>query len=341
MMNTRYIYIVLIFILLTGCQKNRFSDGVINTVSFPDHDPKIAATLLIEQESERFYALLRSSASVENSNTSTGEILDAEITIEDENTVLFSTQDASIEYDGEFYSSNVLSEIELLEENLIFLTINANGFNPINAETYMPLKPLVDTLKFTPVSETFETEDYSDVVDKIDFTLNESGELDKYFKIDVEVTYYDTLNGQEISQQELENKGIIYFNIFSPDPRVSTFNIENSFSQEDGSINSLLLTDQQGLSNIIILLEHGIKNVQAWGPELTPLEIYNSIDIRYNCKISALSASLYNHYFSVNENYQSFDNPFAEPQLTYTNIQPEGEGFGCFGMSNSINLIIN
>lgn len=325
----KHIYIYISLIILFGCGKGGWSDGQINTIEFPEHDPRIAATLIIEQDASSFSALIRSSASIENENISTALIEDAEVIIKEENDAgqeLYSTSLGSIALDGELYSSTSSEAIDLDTNIPISLMINADGFNPIFATTEMPETPsLEDSLSYTKMSEFFtDVEDwYGDIydlaIDRVELSFEDNTSIPQYFMLDVQVSYFDTINGLEIDSSLYKEKGLYNFNIYSPDPRISYYDYNGA--------NTLLFDDVQGLNSIIILLEHSVDE----------LDTYNKFEIQYKFNISALSSSVYNHYLSVNE-LATWQNPFQEPQLAFTNFEPDGDGFGCFGMINSIHF---
>ena len=61
----QYIYlsqVVILLLTISSCSK--FSEGVVHEVAFPEHTPRLATTLIVNDEDKKLVALISSSASV-------------------------------------------------------------------------------------------------------------------------------------------------------------------------------------------------------------------------------------------------------------------------------------
>jgi len=303
-MRNLHFFLYSLFVLNLGCDK--LSNGVVNYIDFPEHTPQVSATVIISQDASQINALIFSSSSVQDSLGSL--IIDnAVITISDVNDVPLYVLDEN-NLSDDMYTLD-LNEDVMLSTDDYKLNIDVPDLDNVSATTDMPRTPDFD-LEYFPNFDTipspFEGEYIRDLIEidfKNDVTIKES------FMVYLQIEYRD------VNTEELFQNGEVRFET-EGDPRL-TFN---------ETVNGLMISDATVLSATT-----GLENISIYfrvKEEIGFFEI-NSI----TCRIEAVSVSLANHYTSINDYLTAGGNPFAEPDLLYSNLS---SGFGCFGMSNSV-----
>jgi hypothetical protein len=200
----------------------------------------------------------------------------------------------------------VLDEPLELAEGDVSLTVDASPtFDPIVVTETVPETPIVAHL-FEPRADTISKWGYSYYNHRITVGLdNRSGVRDDYM-IYLEVK--DEFGGGS----EWDNTGGPAF----PDPRV----------EYNGGCNCLMATDggedNVSLENLVF---------EAWGGDDSGYEYEQTLRLR----IERPTASLANHFRSVDAYYGALGNPFAEPASIQGNIP---DGFGIFGVTNGVTI---
>lgn len=200
----------------------------------------------------------------------------------------------------------VLDEPLQLAEGEVSLTVDASPtFDPILVTETVPETPIVEHL-FEPLADTISEWGYSNYNHRITVGLdNRPGVRDDYM-IYLEVK--DEFGGGS----EWYNTGGPAF----PDPRV----------EYNGGCNCLMATDggedNVSLENLVF---------EAWGGDDSGYEYEQTLRLR----IERPTASLANHFRSVDAYYNSLGNPFAEPASIQGNIP---DGFGIFGVTNGVTI---
>lgn len=299
--------IIIFTILLSGCGK--LSDGIVNYVDFPDHPPRIAATLIVNQDSDVITALIASTASVDDTSGSQ-YISDAVLTISDETgAILYSL--SSDNFQDSLYILNLPSGVNI-PNGEISLEVDAPELDNVSAMTIMPSAPIVD-IEFFPNADTVSAIWGEYVRHRFDFDFQNNVSVSETFMVRINIRYIDLLTGEVTTEENLWLEAY-------PDPRVSEYN----------ELSGIVISDESVSSN-----SQGLQDISLFGTgfgKQGSFEIYS-----LSCTIESLSPSLAKHYESVEQYYDSQYSLFSEPNLMYSNVS---SGFGCFGMSNSITIEI-
>ena len=133
------IQILLIVLTISSCDK--FTEGVIQEIPFPEHTPRLTATLIVNDEDEKIFAHISSSASVLDSE-GPQSVEGAVITLTDESgQILYALTES------DFYNFNYILNLEDsfgTTSGMTTLTVDAPGFDQITATNSMPSKPIFD-----------------------------------------------------------------------------------------------------------------------------------------------------------------------------------------------------
>ncbi|PCJ81753.1 MAG: hypothetical protein COA49_04405 [Bacteroidetes bacterium] len=302
--------IILLILGLVSCGK--FSDGVVHEVAFPENEPRLSATLIVNDEDEVIITQVSATASV----------LDAAGPQSIPNAIISLTNESgqtiySLGSDN-FSSMDSLYHLDL-DENFgtltgeITLAVDAPDFEIVTAKSTMPPKPsFTYTYEYrgdstiTPWGEGYEYQDK--------FILDLENDLtraDNYL-VFVDVLFEDIVSGNS----NWENQLLTY----RPDNRITYNNITNGLliSDDNTDSNSAYLSEITFFSKNF---ETGLK----WSP--TSLRL----------RIQALSPELASYYKSVDMIMGMGLDIFSEPTLVYSNLSG---GFGCFGLASESIVIV-
>lgn len=316
--HTLWIGLMGLILLNTGC--DRLSQGVVQEIEFPEHEPRLAVTMLCNWDADTLVARAQSSAGILDSVGS-----------QKQKEALFTlshTGGASHTWGGTDDWENGIGHVLVnpgLEEGDWTLTVEAPGFDPATALQSTP--PRIDTLlgsdyRMTyalswqePEIETYPGEDKVHVEQIVEIELSLPHRLDAQdFFLLRPVT---SANGNE---EEAEEYASIRVNReFDQDPRAERLEIiEGLLIQE--------VTGTAGLESIHIEL-----NVEYYGPSI---EAYQALNKSF--EVVAITPEMAAFYTSIENNLNpSGFSLFSEPLLAYTNVS---SGYGCFGIYRSIVL---
>ena len=167
-MDRKIIFTSIAAFALTGCQK--FTEGTINYVDFPEHDPQISANFIISDVTTELKAYISKSAGI--SDTAGPQIIgDAIITIKDsQENILFNLTPE--DFDGEFYTFPLSSPAEM-PDGIISLEVDVPEFELATATTSMPISAQVE-VDFQESADTSSMWGWEYVRDlyKLDFVNN-------------------------------------------------------------------------------------------------------------------------------------------------------------------------
>jgi|GEM_PF-539398 len=292
---------------LSSCEK--LQEGVVNVIEFPEHEPRLAVTMFVSPGDTAIYATVYQSAGVTDTAGSV-PLKHATVALMQGSTVLAqgdSTNWAEPDPWSSFYSGplmkmNLDQPLEL-QPGAIALVVDASPtFEPLVVMEEVPEEPVFEYV-FEPYADSVD-EGWGYVYYQHRVTLdlvNRPGVRDDYM-ISVEV--------KEVFE------GAQWYNMANPaypDPRM----------EYNSGCGCLLATDsgEDNVSLVNLVLESN-----AGSPDF-PIEGEMRIRVRRP------TASLANHFRSVDAYYGASGNPFAEPTSIQGNIP---EGFGIFGVTTEV-----
>ena len=300
------LYYLSITIVALSCQK--FSEGVVHEIPFPNHDPVLSTTLIVKDIDQKLRVNVSSTASVIDTS-GPQPISNAVITITDpQGSILYTLTQDDYREDKEIYRQNLNSDFGTITEELT-LTVDAPDFDLITSSTFMPPKPILD-YTYEPFADTILEAWSEENIIRDRFTLNlyNNPGIKDFYMIHIETLYVEIETGDtQIDSQWLD---------FNLDPRI----VYNSL------LNGALISDESNISNQTALSE-----IILLAPSSKSTEKY---DITKRIRIESLTESTARYYMDVNENESGgISDLFAEPSLIFSNIS---SGFGCFGMVSEL-----
>ena len=312
-LTRRFAFLVIVAASLALHSCSKLENGVVNEIEFPAHDPRLAVTMFVSPGDTVLFATVYQSAGIQES-TGSVPLREATLTMSQNGTVLVAGDATNWNDDGPWgppgteqsVMKMVLDEPLQLAEGEVSLTVDASPtFDPILVTETVPETPIVEHL-FEPLADTISEWGYSYYNHRITVGLdNRPGVRDDYM-IYLEVK--DEFGGGS----EWYNTGGPAF----PDPRV----------EYNGGCDCLLATDggedNVSLENLVF---------EAWGGDDSGYDYEQTLRLR----VERPTASLANHFRSVDTYYNSLGNPFAEPASIQGNIP---DGFGIFGVTNGVTI---
>ena len=293
--------------LLPSCEK--LQNGVVNEIEFPEHEPRLAVNMFVSAGDSVVYATVYQSAGVTDTAGSQ-PLRHASVSLLQGNTVLVQGDSSNwAEFPTGPWMQSPLMKMVLdaplqLQPGAVTLLVDASPtFEPLVISEDVPAEPIVEHL-FEPLADTItDQSQYEYYNHRITLDLeNRPGMRDDY------MIYLE-------AKEEFE--GSTWYNTGSqafPDPRF----------EYNGGCSCLLATDggEDNVSMENLVLE-------AWGGDNSGYTYEQSLRVR----VERPTASLFNHFKSVDAYYGALDNPFAEPASIQGNIPG---GFGIFGVTSEV-----
>ena len=305
-----------LIILSAGCE--RLSEGVVQEIEFPDHEPRLAVSMLCNWDSDTLVARAQSTAG----------ILDADGSQKQKEALFTLSQSngASYTWGGTDDWQNGVGHVfenPGLEEGEWTLTAEAPGFESVTGLQSTP--PRIDTLNgaaypvafvFTPLEPEVdewpeENKIFVGQIIEVELTLPTRDNAQDFFLLQPTIDI-DVLGEGEYAEIRVNRE-------FDQDPRAERLSLIDGLLVQEvaGSI---------GLESITLELE-----VEYYGENLEGYEALSK-----SLQVVAITPEMAAYYVSL-ENIQ---NPsgfslFSEPLLAYTNMS---SGYGCFGVYRSIAL---
>ena len=304
------IQILLIVLTISSCEK--FTEGVIQEIPFPEHTPRLTATLIVNDEDEKIFAHISSSASVLDSE-GPQSVEGAVITLTDE-----SGQTLYALTESDFYNFNYILNLEDsfgTTLGMTTLTVDAPGFDQITATNSMPSKPIFDlNYEYQGDSTYYLGGFHFQDVYTLDFENNLG--VDKNYLIHIDARYIENGTGDTLEWESMRLNT-------RPDPRITTISTQPRSSgiivtDESSSSSSAALSDIQ-------VLTKSFPEGSKWSP------------ISKRVRVESLSPELAQFYLSVDAHSSGGPDFFAEPSLIYSNIS---SGFGCFGLASEVVILV-
>ncbi|MDA9774895.1 DUF4249 domain-containing protein [Algibacter sp.] len=300
----------LLVLTITSCDK--FSEGVIQEIPFPDHIPELTATLIVNDQDDKIIAQISSSASVLDTE-GPQPVQGAVVTLTDE-----AGQTIYALSESDFYDPEYILDLESTfgtTSGLTTLTVDAPGFEQITATNTMPSKPLFDvTYEYQgdSTSSPWEGPSIQDVY-TLDFDNNLG--VKKNYLIHIDALYQDIDTGtQEWFAMRFQTR---------TDPRITRLT-----SLDESSV--IMVSDESSSSAVsashdVQILTKSTPEDSKWAP------------ISTRVRVESLSPELASYYLSVDSYLSGGPDIFAEPSLMYSNVS---SGFGCFGLASEVIFIV-
>ncbi|MGY8888685.1 MAG: DUF4249 family protein [Flavobacteriales bacterium] len=300
----------LLVLTITSCEK--FEEGVIQEIPFPDHIPELTATLIVNDQDDKIFAQISSSASVLDTE-GPQPVQGAVVTLTDEaGQTLYALSESDF-YDS-VYILNLASTFGTTT-GMTTLTVDAPGFEQITATNTMPSKPLFDVnyeYQGDSTSSPWEGPSIQDVY-TIDFDNNLG--VKKNYLIHIDALYIDIDTGtQEWLAMRFQTR---------TDPRITRLT-----SLDESSV--IMVSDESSSSAVSAL--HDVQILTKSTPEDSEWA-----PISTRVRVESLSPELASYYLSVDSYLSGGPDFFAEPSLLYSNVS---SGFGCFGLASEVIFIV-
>ena len=300
----------LLVLTITSCEK--FEEGVIQEIPFPDHIPELTATLIVNDQDDKIFAQISSSASVLDTE-GPQPVQGAVVTLTDEAGQTFYALSESDFYDS-VYILNLASTFGTTT-GMTTLTVDAPGFEQITATNTMPSKPLFDVsyeYQGDSTSSPWGGPSIQDVY-TIDFDNNLG--VNKNYLIHIDGLYLDVDTGtQEWLAMRFQTR---------TDPRITRLT-----SLDESSV--IMVSDESSSSAVSAL--HDVQILTKSTPEDSKWA-----PISTRVRVESLSPELASYYLSVDSYLSGGPDFFAEPSLMYSNVS---SGFGCFGLASEVIFIV-
>ena len=296
-MDRKIIFTAIAAFALAGCEK--FTEGTINYVDFPEHDPQISANFIVSDVATEVKAYISKSAGI--SDTAGPQVInDAIITVKDsQENILFNL--TAEDFDGEFYTLPLSSPVEI-PSGIISLEVDVPEFELATATTSMPISAQVE-VEFQLAADTSSMWGFEYVRDlyKLDFVNNL--DADEAYLIFVESKFLDEYTGEVSDWQPMWVES-------NMDARITDIWLNGG----------ILVTDETVRNEV-----NGLQEIFFY----TPNEDEYITIVERRIRIESLSDELKRFYVSLQEYEDGQYALFAEPDLIYSNVST---GFGCFGM---------
>ena len=300
----------LLVLTITSCEK--FEEGVIQEIPFPDHTPELTATLIVNDQDDKIFAQISSSASVLDTE-GPQPVQGAVVTLTDEaGQTLYALSES--DFDDSVYILDLASTFGTTT-GMTTLTVDAPGFEQITATNTMPSKPLFDVnyeYQGDSTSSPWEGPSIQDVY-TIDFDNNLG--VKKNYLIHIDALYQDIDTGnQEWLAMRFQTR---------TDPRITRLT-----SLDESSV--IMVSDESSSSAVSAL--HDVQILTKSTPEDSKWA-----PIKTRVRVESLSPELASYYLSVDSYLSGGPDFFAEPSLMYSNVS---SGFGCFGLASEVIFIV-
>jgi len=309
-----YSPLLLVFLLaltITSCEK--FTEGVVQEIPFPDHIPVLTATLIVNDQDDKIFAQISSSASVIDAE-GPQPVQGAVVTLTDE-----AGQTLYALSESDFFDPIYILDLENtfgMTSGLTTLTVDAPGFDQITATNTMPSKPMFDVNYEYQGDSTSSPWGGPSIQDVYTINFDNNLGVKKNYLIHIDALYQDIDTGnEEWMAMRFQTR---------PDPRITRLT-----SQDESSV--IMVSDESSSSAVSAL--HDVQILTKSTPEASKWA-----PISTRVRVESLSPELASYYLSVDSYLSGGPDFFAEPSLLYSNVS---SGFGCFGLSSEVILIVD
>ncbi|MBT7652296.1 MAG: DUF4249 family protein [Flavobacteriales bacterium] len=302
---------IALILILSFVSCDRFADGVVHEVEFPEHSPRLAVTLISGDIDSQIVAQVTSTASVLDAagpQPVAGAVISLSL---GEDAIVYTLGEE--EFVDLAYKLNLDDTFGHFDATMT-LNVDAPGFDPVTATNTMPPIPEV-ALTYEYRGDTMHSPWNGDVIQDI-YTL-------------------DLVNHSDLDDSYLINVDALYIDAFTLD----TLGWDQVWlrSQNDQRITEEFITGGLIVSD---------KNATGWTDGLADITFFSkSFDydkewspVALRLRVQALSPELAKFYESTGDYLSGGFDLFAEPSLIYSNVS---SGFGCFGLSSQTIVEIN
>lgn len=300
----------LLALTITSCEK--FTEGVVQEIPFPDHIPVLTATLIVNDQDDKIFAQISSSASVIDPE-GPQPVQGAVVTLTDEGGQTLYTLSESDFYDP-LYKLDLENTFGTTSGQ-ITLTVDAPGFDQVTATNTMPSKPMFDVNYEYQGDSTSSPWDGPSIQDVYTINFDNNLGVKKNYLIHIDALYQDIETGnEEWMAMRFQTR---------TDPRITRLT-----SQDESSV--IMVSDESSSSAVsalhdVQILTKSIPEASKWAP------------ISTRVRVESLSPELASYYLSVDSYLSGGPDLFAEPSLLYSNVS---SGFGCFGLASEVIFIV-
>ena len=313
---------LLLVLTITSCDK--FEEGVIQEIPFPDHIPELTATLIVNDQDDKIFAQISSSAAVLDIE-GPQPVQGAVVTLTDEaGQTLYALSES--DFDDPVYILDLASTFGTTT-GMTTLTVDAPGFEQITATNTMPSKPMFDvSYEYQGDSTSLGGPPIQDVY-TIDFDNNLGAKKNYLIHIDGLYLDIDTIRIESALYPEGVNTSTQEWRTMRfqtrTDPRITRLT-----SLDESSV--IMVSDESSSSAVsalhdVQILTKSIPEDSEWAP------------ISTRVRVESLSPELARYYLSVDSYLSGGLDFFAEPSLMYSNVS---SGFGCFGLASEDIFIV-
>lgn len=297
-------------VVLMGCEK--WSDGVVSEVAFPEHTPTLAATVnLFTGDTMAVAALYQTSSTL----TLGGSTIPAGVTgrIEKDGEALLTWAAGDTAEVGEDWDNRTMHVLALvaplaLPEGPLELVVEAPGFEPLTASAIQPPMPS-PSIELVRGADTVLDFGEAVIIDRFEVDLeNRTGVRDVYgFQLFAGYVYSPGDTTWQLIGLDEETV---------QDPR-TVYNeaCRCSLADDQGF-------DDQSLDGITL-------EFKRWEGWYDP----NSILPALKLKVMLMDVPLADFYRSLETHWEAENNPFANPSSIYSNTST---GFGVFGLASQL-----
>ena len=300
----------LLALTITSCEK--FTEGVVQEIPFPDHIPVLTATLIVNDQDDKIFAQISSSASVIDPE-GPQPVQGAVVTLTDEGGQTLYTLSESDFYDP-LYKLDLENTFGTTSGQ-ITLTVDAPGFDQVTATNTMPSKPMFDVNYEYQGDSTSSPWGGPSIQDVYTINFDNNLGVKKNYLIHIDALYQDIETGnEEWMAMNFQTR---------TDPRITRLT-----SQDESSV--IMVSDESSSSAVsalhdVQILTKSIPEASKWAP------------ISTRVRVESLSPELASYYLSVDSYLSGGPDLFAEPSLLYSNVS---SGFGCFGLASEVIFIV-
>lgn len=303
-MKNNFTLLIALLAAISFVSCDRFAEGVVHEVAFPEHTPRLAVTLIAGDSDNQLVAQVTSTASVLDS-AGPQPVFGAVISLSlSEDALLYTLGEEDFsDYAYKLNLDNAFGHFD----GTMTLKVDAPGFDPVTATNTMPPTPEV-ALTYEHQGDTTNSPWNGDIIQDV-YTLDlvNHADVDDSYLIYVDALFIDAVTLDTLGWEQVRLRA-------KNDQRI----------EEEPLTGGLIVSDKNttGWSD-------GLADITFFSKSFPVGKEWSPVDLRL--RVHALSPELANFYESTGDYLFGGLDLFAEPSLMYSNIS---SGFGCFGLSS-------
>ena len=299
--------------LMTGCEQ--WADGVIREISFPEHEPQLAATVVLATGDNKAVACLYQTASTLDPEGSTiPEGVSAQLLHNGAVELEWPLGDTALF--GESWNAEMMHVLPLdtpldLEPGTYELIVEAPGFDALTATAVQPPLPEAE-VEFREAIDTVLEGGYYEwlkVIDGLEIDLVNRPGIQDVYGLSIQEAYVYSPGDTTWNLANIDEEG------FGLDPRLNYNDACHCW-----------LVDDQGLDGQS-LEGFSLERPRYESPYSYGEDNYGPLRVTVSLMDPALGA----FYRSIDRHSNSDGNPFANPTSVFSNTST---GYGCFGLAS-------